>query len=89
MPDKRDSLIKIRGNEPSTESKRQGLPKVKSTVVAKPVGDTEWKKMKIISCAGKATGKYSKHLNVLHEDTGKLECVDWDEITDWKEVPEE
>ena len=65
------------------------LPKVKSTVLARPSGGNEWRRLQVISRGGKATGKYVKYLNVLDTDTNKPECVNWDTISEWKPVEEE
>ena len=72
-----------------SSSKRSCLPKVKSTVLAKPVGESEWKQLKIISCGGKATGKYAKYMNVLDTESNKTDCVNWDTISEWKQIDEE
>ena len=72
-----------------THQKKLTLPKVNSTVIAKSDDDNEWKRLKIISNAGKKTGKYRNYLNVLDEDKNETKCVDWDKMADWKEVEEE
>ena len=64
----------------------QKLPTLKSSVLAKSVGSSDWRQLRVISRGGKASGKYAKWLNVLDEDTQQTECVNWDDIEEWKDV---
>ena len=79
-------------NTPSTIVRPKGnsLPKVKSTVLAKPNSeDGAWKRFQIISRGGKATGKYANYLNVLDTENDTTDCIDWGTISEWKQINEE
>ena len=60
-----------------------------STVVAKEKGDANWKQLKIISNGGKKTGKYKNYLNVLNTGNNETDCVDWNNVAEWRNVEEE
>ena len=74
--------------ERSVKERIKILPKVKSSVVAKTDG-SNWRQLKVISRAGKRTGKYGNYLNVLDENTKQMECLDWEKVNEWKSIPAE
>ena len=65
------------------------LPVIKSSVIARPFGSDEFRHLKIVSRAGKVSGKYANWLNVIDTDTNNAESVNWDFIEEWKEIPNE
>ena len=66
------------------------LPKVKSMVLAKISDEDDFKQLKIISRAGKASSaKYSTWLNVQDVETQEISPIDWKNVQEWKELPVE
>ena len=61
------------------------LPKAKMTVLAKTTDDV-WKKYEVISRGGKVTGIYRDYVNVYDVNEKKASCVNWRDVTEWKEV---
>ena len=59
------------------------LPKMKSTVKFKSAGDGSWKVVKILSGAGKVSGKYKRFLNIEDVETKETDCLDWTEVEEW------
>ena len=59
------------------------LPKMKSTVKFKSAGDGNWKVVKILSRAGKVSGKYKSFLNIEGVETKETDCLDWTEVEEW------
>ena len=81
-----ESVEAAGGTENSSRGK---LPAVKTNVEIKPMGSEVWRNVKIISRGGKATGKYARWLNIQDKETLETDCIDWDTIEEWKEVPPE
>ena len=57
------------------------IPKANQTVEIK-LPDSSWSIVKIISKAGKATGKYNNWLNVT--DGSNDWSMDWSKVSEWK-----
>ena len=58
-------------------------PKLHERVKYLPVGEAEWKRVLILSKAGKKGGKYEHWLNVCHDDE-TTDCIDWENgVQEW------
>lgn len=53
------------------------LPNVKQVVEYKTVGSENWKRCRILSRGGKASGKNRNFLNVKDVDDNTEQCIDW------------
>ena len=63
------------------------LPRVNQKVKYLSSGGDAWKEVIILSCAGKATGKYRNFLNIKVTDEEQPKCIDWQhDVTDWEEL---
>ena len=63
------------------------LPKLQQCVQFKIPDSDEWKNVKVIGRAGKATGKYKSWLNIKDLDAGVESPIDWDTVAEWRPIP--
>ena len=64
------------------------LPKINECVKYRTPGSNDWVNVKILSRAGKATGKYGNWLNMKRLDNDVEYNLDWkNEISEWEPVP--
>ena len=67
-----------------TTPKKINLLKLGQTIKCNPVYDTEWRKLNVISRAGKATGKNEYLMNVVIEQD-ELFWIDFEHgVSEWK-----
>ena len=63
------------------------MPKKNLLIEYLPVDKNEWISGKIVSRAGKSTGKYSHFWNVLNENVGEVSVVDFEnDVSRWRTV---
>ena len=68
---------------PTTEQthRQDDIPKIRSYVKYRQLGDTDWKTAKIVSQAGESSGKHKSWLNVQNLNSETV-AVDWKETFD-------
>ena len=75
------------GVQMQTEKSDKSLPKVHDIVEYLPVGSDEWRKAKIVSRGGKATGKNWAYLNILDDGENETKGINFEtDIEKWKVV---
>ena len=68
---------------------KPSLPRGKSRITYVLRDSSEWKNATVLGRAGKATGQYRFHFNVLDDGDEVGKCVDWRDVDDWKPLSQD
>merc|ERR1712121_25951 len=70
----------------STLNTHETKPK-RNTFVKYKLGESDWKKAKVLSLQPKQSGKYKNWINVHVSDEEEPIAVNWDDVELWSELP--
>ena len=65
-------------NKASKKESQVRVPTAHQAIRYRPIGSSEWRNATVVSCAGKATGKYQYYFNILDEHESQPREVNWE-----------